>query len=83
MVVPDEVDGTTKSPASRRQQARLVLLGVAGVAQAWFAVGNLGSVSIDFWVRHSRQPLILVILISGLLGALIAAMALRHRAPKG
>jgi uncharacterized integral membrane protein len=83
MAKHDEVAETGESKVSRRQDVRLVLLGIAAGALAWFALGNLGSVTIDFWVHHSRAPLILVIIISGLLGALIATMALHRRAPKG
>jgi uncharacterized integral membrane protein len=83
MAKGDDVEeaGTTKP--SRRQDARLVAMGAAAVLLVWFALGNLGSVTIDFWVHDSHEPLILVILISGLLGALIATLALRRRLPKG
>jgi uncharacterized integral membrane protein len=59
-----------------------VALLVAGVLLGWFALVNFHDVSIDFWVRHTRAPLIVVILISGLLGALIATLAHRRRAPR-
>ena len=75
----DEIEEQGSGKVSRRQDARLVLVGVASIALVWFALGNLGSVRIDFWVQHSRAPLILVILISGLLGALIAAIAMSRR----
>jgi len=69
-------------PVDRKRDARLIGLGIAAILLLWFALGNLGSVPIEFWVHHSRAPLILVIVISGLLGALITAMALRRRTPK-
>jgi uncharacterized integral membrane protein len=82
MAKHDDLEEQGPSKVSRRQDARLVLVGVAALALAWFALANLGSVGIDFWVHHSRAPLILVILISGLLGALIAAIAMSRRGSK-
>ena len=45
----------------------------------WFTVANTRRVQIDFWVFHRQAPLILVILISGLLGALIALLIMRRK----
>ncbi|MGH8988181.1 MAG: LapA family protein [Acidimicrobiales bacterium] len=57
--------------ASRRElrPGRLVLLGVSVVVLVWFAVANLQDVRIRFWVSTSSAPLIVVIVISGFLGA--------------
>jgi uncharacterized integral membrane protein len=63
----------------RRHQATLVVVGVSVVLLVWFALANLRSVRIDFWVENRQAPLILVIVISGLLGALIAALVMRRR----
>ncbi len=63
----------------RRHQARLVGVAVAVILLVWFAAGNLSRVRIDFWVFHRQAPLILVIVISGLLGALITALIMRRR----
>jgi uncharacterized integral membrane protein len=82
MAEHEEVEESGDSPVARRRDLQLVVLGVAALALAWFAVGNLGSVSIDFWVRHSRAPLILVILMSGVLGGLIATVAMWRRGPR-
>lgn len=56
---------------SRREPrpARLVLLGAAIVLLVWFAVVNLQDVQIHFWVSTTGAPLIVVIVISGFLGA--------------
>ncbi len=78
-----DLEESAESKPAKRQDAKLVLLGIAAIALVWFALGNFGSVSIDFWVRHSHAPLIVVIIISGLLGALIATVALWRRAPRG
>ena len=69
--------------AGRGRQARLVGVAVAVVLLAWFALANLRRVQIDFWVFHRQAPLILVIVISGLLGALITALVMRRRPKAG
>ena len=63
----------------RRRQASLVGVAVAVILLAWFALANLRRVQIDFWVFHRQAPLILVIVISGLLGALITALVMRRK----
>ncbi len=61
---------------SRREvrPARLVLLGIAVVLLIWFAVANLQGVRIRFWVSSAHAPLIVVIVISGFLGAAASGM---------
>jgi uncharacterized integral membrane protein len=63
----------------RRRQATLIGVAVAVVLLVWFALSNLRDVRIDFWVFNRQAPLILVIVISGLLGALITALAMRRK----
>ncbi len=63
----------------RRHQATLVGIAVAVILLGWFALANLRRVRIDFWVFNRQAPLILVIVISGLLGALIAALIMRRK----
>ena len=41
--------------------------------------GQPGTVRIEFWVFHRQAPLILVIVISGLLGALITVLLMRRK----
>jgi uncharacterized integral membrane protein len=69
-----------KKGIDRRHQATVIGVGVAVVLLAWFALANLRDVKIDFWVVDRQAPLILVIVISGLLGALITALIMRRRA---
>jgi uncharacterized integral membrane protein len=57
----------------------VVGVAVAVVLLVWFALANLSRVRIDFWVFHRGAPLIVVIVISGLLGALITALVMRRR----
>jgi uncharacterized integral membrane protein len=68
-----------KTVPDRRHQATLVGVAVAVILLAWFALANLDRVRIDFWVFHRQAPLIVVIAISGLLGALITALIMRRK----
>jgi uncharacterized integral membrane protein len=70
--------GDGQGPDKRRQAALVGVL-VAAILLAWFALANLRDVRIDFWVFNRQAPLIVVIVISGLLGALIAALVMRRR----
>jgi uncharacterized integral membrane protein len=63
----------------RRRQATLVGVAVAAILLVWFALANFRDVRIDFWVFNRQAPLIVVIVISGLLGALITALIMRRR----
>ncbi len=72
--------GSGAVPPGRRRDARLVLTGVAAVLFIWFAFSNLQDVTIHFWVTTTKAPLIVVILIAGALGAIMAALARRYRA---
>ena len=71
--------GGGKKEVDRRRQVRLIGIVVAVIVLGWFAVANTRRVQIDFWVFHRQAPLILVILISGLLGALIALLIMRRK----
>ena len=71
-------EGEGKSP-DRRRQATLIGVAIAVVLLTWFALANLRTVRIDFWVFNRQAPIILVILISGLLGAVIGALVMRRK----
>jgi uncharacterized integral membrane protein len=75
---PEPGDDTNE--VDRGHQFRLVGILVAGVLLGWFALANIGKVRIDFWLFHRQAPLIVVILISGLLGALITFLIMRRKA---
>jgi uncharacterized integral membrane protein len=75
-----EEDEGDKKKADRRSRFRLVSILVVGILLGWFALANIGKVRIDFWVFHRQAPLIVVILISGLLGALITFLIMRRKA---
>ena len=74
-----EEDEGDKKKADRRYRVRLVSILVLGILLGWFALANIGKVRIDFWLFHRQAPLIVVILISGLLGALITFLIMRHK----
>jgi len=63
----------------RRRSVALVAVAVATILLVWFALANLKKVKIDFWLYDREAPLILVIVISGLLGALITALVMRRK----
>ena len=71
--------GGGEKVVDRRRQVRLIAIAVVVILLGWFAVANTRKVQIDFWVFHRQAPLILVILISGLLGALIALLIMRRK----
>ena len=75
-----EEDEGDKKKVDRRSRVRLVGILVLGILLGWFALANIGKVRIDFWVFHRQAPLIVVILISGLLGALITFLIMRRKA---
>ena len=55
---------------SSRDKARLVAVAIIGGVLAAFALVNLNTVKVDWIVGSAHSPLILVIVISFLLGAL-------------
>lgn len=63
----------------RRRDARMVLIGVVAVLLVWFALANLQDVKIHFWLSTTRAPLIVVIIIAGVLGALVGMLVSRRR----
>ena len=80
---PTGAPGSDGAPRIRRQDIRLVAIGVVAVLLVWFALDNFQDVQIHFWVQTARAPLVVVILISGILGALVGALIRRRRAPAG
>ncbi len=80
---PHGVDPEDGAKPDRRHQARLAGVVVAVALLAWFALANVDRVRIDFWVFHREAPLILVIVIAGLLGALITYLVMRRRPKEG
>lgn len=63
----------------RGRNARLIVTGIAVVLLVWFALVNFQTVRIRFWVVSDHAPLILVIVISGVLGAGVSGLWSRVR----
>jgi uncharacterized integral membrane protein len=74
-----EGDDGGRKDVDHRSRFRLVAIFVVGILLGWFALANIRNVQIDFWVFHRQAPLILVIVISGLLGALITFLVMRRK----
>ncbi len=56
-----------------------VAAGAAAVLLIWFGIDNRTSVPVHFWVTTYRAPLIVVIIVAALLGALIVWLWRRAR----
>ena len=69
---------STDTVPARRDQAKLVVAGVLGALIAVFAVLNFDEVSVNWLVTTAQTPLILVIAVSFLFGAVIGALAFRR-----
>jgi uncharacterized integral membrane protein len=73
---PVGVAGDDQPAASRRRRRdlRVAVTGAVLVLLVWFAVANLQQVHIHFWVTSTRAPVIVVVAISGVLGAAVAGL---------
>ena len=71
-------------PVARRQsKRRQIELGLGGAATAIaivFGIVNAGDVTVDWIVTSSQTPLIIVIAVSFLLGAVAGVLLARRRA---
>ncbi len=72
--------GAPKPRPSRKAQARLLLSGAAIVLMIVFAVLNTDKVKVDWIVTTTQTPLIVVIIVSFVLGAIGGALLWRRRA---
>jgi uncharacterized integral membrane protein len=61
----------------RRRDTRLVVMGIAAVLLVWFAVDNLQTVEIHFWVHTTKAPAIVVVAIAVALGAAVFLLVSR------
>ena len=72
---PSVVQQGEKSPAPRRDRARLVAALILGGVGLAFALVNLSNVKVDWIVGSAHSPLILVVVVSMLIGAGIDRIA--------
>lgn len=75
-------DPTEPKRGTSRLDTRLILIVVATVLLTWFALENLQSVTIHFWLSTTRAPLIAVIAISAVLGGAVGAARKSRRRHK-
>lgn len=68
-----------RTPAERRQRARLISAAVLGALVAAFAVVNVGDVKVHWLVVTGRTPLIVVIAVAFVLGMLVDRLVIRVR----
>jgi|HubBroStandDraft_1064217.scaffolds.fasta_scaffold168431_2 uncharacterized integral membrane protein len=73
---PGEPDAPENKP-SRRRDARLVVGGAVAVLLVWFALVNRQRVGIHFWVVTANAPVVVVVAISGVFGAVLALVLRR------
>jgi uncharacterized integral membrane protein len=67
----------------RGLDTRRVLVVVAVVLLAWFAIANSQSISVHFWITSTRAPVVVVVVIAAALGGLVGWFARgRRRQPR-
>jgi uncharacterized integral membrane protein len=70
---------TGRTPAQRRERARLISAGILGAVVTAFALLNLGDVKVHWLVATGRTPLIVVIAFAFVLGMLVDRLMVRAR----
>ena len=79
MAAPPEITDKRAALAAQRRRRREVAAGVIGAVLAAFALLNLGDVKVDWGITTAQTPLIVVIVLSLLLGALLDRLLIRRR----
>ncbi|HEY8081791.1 MAG TPA: LapA family protein [Acidimicrobiales bacterium] len=69
--------GSSKGRPSR-VDTRMVLMAAAAILLLWFALANLHSVQINFWVTSTKAPLFAVIVLAAALGGFVAWLVRRR-----
>jgi uncharacterized integral membrane protein len=79
--------GSEQAPARQRRSTREVMrvggIGVLAVVATLFAVLNLGEVKVDWIFGSGHAPLIIVIVLSVLVGVVLAYLAERLNRRRG
>jgi len=79
MAIKEKSEKRQDGGRSTSETIRLVALGVIVVVVLLFGIANSDSVRVDYLVDEKRSPLIFVILVSAILGALASALVRRRR----
>lgn len=72
-----------RTPAERRQRARVISAAVLGAVITAFALLNLDDVKVHWLVASGQTPLIVVIAFAFLLGVLVDRLVIRARRKRG
>jgi uncharacterized integral membrane protein len=72
-----------RTPAKRRERARLIAIAVLGGLGLAFALVNLDNVKVGWIVGSAKTPLIIVIVVCIGLGALIDRVAVSRKRKRG
>jgi uncharacterized integral membrane protein len=72
-----------RTPAERRERARLIAAAVVGALVTAFALLNLDEVKVHWLVGTGGTPLIVVIALAFLLGMLVDRLVIRARRKRG
>jgi uncharacterized integral membrane protein len=68
-----------RTPAERRQRARLISAAVLGAVVTAFALLNLDDVKVHWLIASGQTPLIVVIAFAFLLGVLVDRLVIRAK----
>jgi uncharacterized integral membrane protein len=68
-----------RTPAERRERARLISAGILGALITAFALLNLGDVKVHWLVATGHTPLIVVIALAFVLGMIVDRLVIRAR----
>lgn len=74
---------TRRTPAERRQRARLISAAVLGAVITAFALLNLDHVKVHWLIATGQTPLIVVIAFAFLLGMLVDRLVIRAKRKRG
>jgi uncharacterized integral membrane protein len=70
---------TPRTPAERRQRARLISAAVLGAVVTAFALLNLDDVKVHWLVSTAQTPLIVVVALAFVLGMIVDRLVIRAR----
>jgi uncharacterized integral membrane protein len=72
-----------RTPAKRRERARLISAGVLGAVVTAFALLNLDQVKVHWLVSTAQTPLIVVVALAFVFGMIVDRLVIRARRKRG